>query len=147
LWEVFLVEKLGMDWESVYSEACALEHATSEAVAAALERFLAFPKVGTHGYPIPGPDGELPALPTAIPLTALEVGQRARIVQVAERDPQLLAYLKEMGLVPGREIEVIMKAPFEGPITVKTDGAKPDGASHAIAYGVAACLRVAAPGG
>jgi DtxR family Mn-dependent transcriptional regulator len=139
LWEVFLVERLGMDWESVYSEACALEHATSEAVADALERYLDQPQVGMHGYPIPGPNGELPAVPTGVPLTTMEVGQRAKIVQVAERDPQLLAYLKRMALVPGQVVEVIVKAPFEGPITVKADGQ-----SHAIAYAVADCLKAVA---
>ena len=35
LWEVFMVEKLGMGWETVYREACVLEHATSDAVAIA----------------------------------------------------------------------------------------------------------------
>lgn len=137
LWEVFLVEKLGMEWETVYREACNLEHATSEAVAEALAEFLGHPVTGTHGYPIPGPDGQVPALPAAVPLTTLEADQRGRILQVSERDPELLDYLKQMNLLPGQVVEVVAKAPFDGPLTVRTDGA-----THAIAHKVAACLKV-----
>jgi DtxR family Mn-dependent transcriptional regulator len=137
LWEVFLVEKLGMGWETVYRQACALEHATSEAVAEALAEFLGHPVTGTHGYPIPGPEGDVQVLPDSVPLTALEVGQRGRILQVSERDPELLVYLGQMGLVPGRVVEMVLKAPFDGPLTVRTEEA-----THAIAHDVAACLKV-----
>ena len=137
LWEVFLVEKLGMGWETVYREACDLEHATSEAVIEALAEFLGHPVTGPHGYPIPGPDGDLPVLPDSVPLETLEVGQRGRIVQVSERDPELLVYLAQMNLVPGQFVEVVVKAPFDGPLTVRTNGA-----AYAIGRKVAVCIKV-----
>lgn len=137
LWEVFLVEKLGMGWEAVYREACDLEHATSEAVIEALAEFLGHPTTGPHGYPIPGPDGDVPVLPESVPLATLEAGQWGRIVQVSERDPELLVYLKQMNLVPGQAVEVVVKAPFDGPLTVRTDGA-----SYAVGRKVAASIKV-----
>lgn len=137
LWEVFLVKKLGMGWETVYREACALEHATSEAVAEALDEFLDHPLTGIHGYPIPDADGGVPALPQNVPLTTLEAGQQGRILQVSERDPALLVYLRQLKLMPGQVVEVVVKAPFDGPLTVRTNGA-----THAIAYKMAACLKV-----
>jgi DtxR family Mn-dependent transcriptional regulator len=137
LWEVFLVEKLDMSWENVYREACHLEHATSDEVADALEEFLGHPTVEVHGYAIPTSDGESPALPESVPLTTLEAGQSGRILQVSERTPELLAYLKEMNLIPGQVVEVVVKAPFDGPLTVRTDGEP-----HAIGRKVADCIRV-----
>ncbi len=137
LWEVFLVEKLGMGWETVYREACDLEHTTSEAVIEALAEFLGHPVTGPHGYPIPGPDGDLPVLPESVPLETLEVGQRGRILQVSERDPKLLVYLAQMNLVPGQFVEVVVKAPFDGPLTVRTNGA-----TYAIGRKVAVCIKV-----
>jgi len=137
LWEVFLVEKLGMGWETVYSEACRLEHATSDAVADALAEFLGHPLTGTHGYPIPDSDGQLPHLPPSVPLTALEAKQRGKILQVSERDPEWLAYLKQLKLLPGEVVQVVLKAPFEGPLTIRTREA-----THAIAYQVAAAIKV-----
>ena len=137
LWEVLLVKKLGMGWETVYREACNLEHATSEAVSEALAEFLDHPVTGIHGYPIPHPNGDVPTLPESVPLTMLEVGQRGKILQVSERDPELLVYLKQMNLLPGQVVKVVVKAPFDGPLTVQTDGA-----THAIAHKVAGCLKV-----
>lgn len=137
LWEVFLVEKLGMGWEAVYREACNLEHATSEAVVEALAEFLGHPATGPRGYPVPDPNGDVPVLPESVSLETLEAGQRGRIVQVSERGPELLGYLKQMSLVPGQVVEVVVKAPFDGPLTIRTDGT-----SYAIGRKVAACIRV-----
>jgi len=44
---------------------------------------------------------------------------------------------EQMNLVPGQVVEVVLKVPFDGPLTVRTDGA-----THAIAHNVAACLKV-----
>jgi len=137
LWEVFMVEKLGMGWERVYREACALEHATSEVVMEALAEFLGHPVTGAHGYPIPDANGNVPDLPS-VPLTALEAGQRGQVLQVSARDPELLLYLKQINLVPGGVVEVLTKAPFDGPLTVRAG----EGGTHAIARQVAACVNV-----
>ena len=138
LWEVFMVEKLGMGWERVYREACALEHATSEVVMEALAEFLGHPVTGAHGYPIPDANGNVPVLSKGLPLIALKVGQRGQVLQVSARDPELLLYLKQINLVPGRVVEVLTKAPFDGPLTVRAGGAE----THAIARQVAACVNV-----
>jgi DtxR family Mn-dependent transcriptional regulator len=138
LWEVFLVERLGIGWEHVYREACALEHATSERVMEALAEFLGHPATGAHGYPIPDANGDVPAFPTGLPLTALKVGQRGRVLQVSARDPELLVYLEQINLVPGQTVEIVTRAPFDGPLTVRAG----QGGTHAIAHQVAACINV-----
>ncbi len=41
------------------------------------------------------------------------------VQRVSDEDPVLLHYLEEMGLLPGAEVHVIDKAPFDGPLTVR----------------------------
>jgi DtxR family Mn-dependent transcriptional regulator len=45
-------------------------------------------------------------------------------VKIVDERQNLLEYLMSMNLVPGTNIEVIEKAPFNGPITIKIDGKK-----------------------
>jgi DtxR family Mn-dependent transcriptional regulator len=40
-------------------------------------------------------------------------------VKITEEKADLLRYLGTMGLVPGASLEVMGKAPFNGPITIK----------------------------
>jgi Fe2+ transport system protein FeoA len=40
-------------------------------------------------------------------------------VKITEEKEDLLRYLSTMGLVPGVSLEVVGKAPFNGPITIK----------------------------
>ena len=127
-----------MGWERVYREACALEHATSEVLMEALAEFLGHPTTGAHGYPIPDANGNVPVLSKGLPLMVLKVGQRGQVLQVSARDPELLLYLKQINLVPGRVVEVLTKAPFDGPLTVRVG----EGGAHAIARQVAACVNV-----
>jgi DtxR family Mn-dependent transcriptional regulator len=49
LWEVFLVEKLQMDWTNVHSDAEILEHDTRVEISDALEKFLGEPEYCPHG--------------------------------------------------------------------------------------------------
>lgn len=49
LWEVFLVEKMGLDIEDVHAEAELLEHTTSDRVADKLEAYLDYPEYCPHG--------------------------------------------------------------------------------------------------
>ncbi len=52
LWEVFLVEKLGYDWEEIHSIAENLEHYTDEKLEEKLEEFLGYPEYCPLGNPI-----------------------------------------------------------------------------------------------
>jgi DtxR family Mn-dependent transcriptional regulator len=46
-------------------------------------------------------------------------GERARVVRVSDDDDSRLRYLAELGIIPGAEVRVVSKAPFDGPITVR----------------------------
>ena len=57
LWESFLVEHLGFDWDQVHDIAEELEHVDSVELTNRLDAFLGFPKLDPHGDAIPGPNG------------------------------------------------------------------------------------------
>jgi DtxR family Mn-dependent transcriptional regulator len=58
-------------------------------------------------------------------LAELEVGERARMVRVSDKNPGLLRYLAEIDLTPGAEVQVLARAPFDGPLTLAVGGAEP----------------------
>ena len=118
LWEVFLHRHLGLGWEDVYEQACALEHSTSDLVADRLSEFLGHPKVCPHGSPIP--DRNLDYSPVShVTLADLEPEQSAVIASVIiERDAEFLRYLGGLGIVPGTRITVSEKAAVDGTLTI-----------------------------
>ncbi len=116
--ERFLVDVLGIDWHDVHEDACLLEHALSPRVLAALETYLDNPEVCPHGHPIPSADGTVRVV-SGVALSTIAADSTVRVVQVAENDDAVLAYLQEVGLKPGAAVRVIEVAPFGGPLLVE----------------------------
>lgn len=121
LWECFLHDHLKIEWAQIYEFACSLEHATAPEVTEALAGFLGNPKTCPRGNPIPGLDGSFKPL-DGIALNELEIGKKARIIAVNATATDVLWYLQERNILPGREIEVIEAAPLQGPLTLIVDG-------------------------
>ena len=59
LWEVFLVQQLGFNWDEVHEVAEELEHVASPLLMRRLDAFLGHPALDPHGDPIPGEDGAI----------------------------------------------------------------------------------------
>jgi DtxR family Mn-dependent transcriptional regulator len=106
LWEVFLVEKLGFDYDEAHASACHLEHSTSDRVADRLDGFLSYPTVNPEGEPIPRPEGILPNCIT-MPISALDAGQQAHILQCQVSEPARVA-LDAQGVRPGAKIDLLI---------------------------------------
>ena len=121
LLELFLVESLGMTWDEVHSEAEVLEHALSEELEELIAAKLGNPTVDPHGDPIPTRELTL-AEPHAPTLAELEPGERATFVRVSDTDPEMLRFLAERGILPGRELELVDRQPFDGPLFVRAEG-------------------------
>lgn len=121
LWECFLHDHLKIEWAQIYEFACSLEHATAPEVTEALAGFLGNPKTCPRGNPIPGLDGSFKPL-DGIALNELEIGKKARIIAVNATATDVLWYLQERNILPGREIEVVEAAPLQGPLTLIVDG-------------------------
>lgn len=121
LLETYLCERLGVPWERVHEEADRLEHALSEDLEARLDDVLGHPTRDPHGAPIPTKEGALPA-PAVRRLTVALPGTTVVVTEVEDEDSALLAYLRDVGLVPGARVEVWGKAPFDGPLHVRVAG-------------------------
>ena len=98
LWEVFLVENLGLEYGQAHEAACQLEHSTSDLVTDRLDGFLGHPAVNPEGMFIPRADG-LPRL-NLIRLTDLAAGERGHVVRYDVADAAR-TFLEKHGLRPG----------------------------------------------
>ncbi len=136
--ETFLVNTLGLDWNEAHEEASVLEHALSPKVLEALETFLDNPANCPHGHPIPSRDGSILQPVAGQPLCDVPVGVSAEVLRVAENDDRILRYLGSLGLRPGAAVEIVERAPFDGPVTVQVGTLR-----TAIAREVAALVTVA----
>ena len=116
--EAYLTTALGYPWDRVHDEAERLEHAASDELIDRMAAAIGEPSTDPHGAPIPTRDGTIveERLPS---LATVPVGKRVRIQRVGDRDAEQLRYLAEIGITPGRQVEVIARAPFDGPIELR----------------------------
>jgi len=119
LLELYLAEALGYTWDQVHDEACRLEHVISEAFEDKIFEALGRPTRDPHGEPIPTKDGKMPNADHES-LSDLPPGVTGVISHVSKSNPEILRYLGARGLIPEATVEVVEKAPFEGPLTVRT---------------------------
>jgi DtxR family transcriptional regulator, Mn-dependent transcriptional regulator len=138
LLERYLADRLGLPLDQVHAEADRLEHALSEELEEKIDAELGYPTHDPHGDPIPDRELRLESGRDRS-LVDLEPGERALVSRVPDDDPDLLRYLSELGLVPGSDVEVVVLAPFSGPVTVRTKNG-----DHAISRELADRIAAAA---
>jgi DtxR family transcriptional regulator, Mn-dependent transcriptional regulator len=119
--EAYLTAALGYPWDRVHEEAERLEHAASDELIDRMARAIGEPETDPHGAPIPTRDGTLDE-PLLASLADIEPGRQACVQRVGDRDAERLRYLAELGITPGTEVEVLARAPYDGPITVRVRG-------------------------
>jgi DtxR family Mn-dependent transcriptional regulator len=116
--EAYLTRALGMPWDRVHDEAERLEHAASDELVDRMAAAIGEPTTDPHGAPIPTREGTLEEPPLRT-LAEIRVGERVSVQRVGDRDPGQLRYLAELGITPGRQVEVVSRAPFDGPIELR----------------------------
>ena len=116
--ECYLTSVLGYKWDRVHDEAERLEHTASDDLIDRMAVALGNPVVDPHGAPIPTREGAVDERRHRS-LAELEVGERARVLRVADEDGGFLRYLESMGITPGADVEVAQRAPYDGPLTVR----------------------------
>jgi DtxR family Mn-dependent transcriptional regulator len=118
--ERFLADMLGNAWNDADKLAVGFEHELPDEVLERLYVALHRPTTCPHGFPIPtAEDNELPLTPD---LYSLQPGEAAEVALSGSTDPELVTFLGTLGLVPGVEVVVVEKHPFDGPLVVKVDG-------------------------
>ena len=121
LLELYLKEVMGYSWDEVHDEAEKLEHHISEQFEDRIAELLNHPTHDPHGDPIPTKDGVMPEKAT-LALNEAEINTLYMVGRVRDQNPELLRYLEQQGVLPGVELTIIEKAPFDGPINLKIDG-------------------------
>nr|WP_300005483.1 metal-dependent transcriptional regulator [Tissierella sp.] len=116
LWEVFLVEKLGYEWEDVHEEAELLEHITSSELEARLDKYLEYPKVCPHGTPLE----DKSYLFDAITMDSIGRGEKTFIKRFKD-EKEVLRFSKDRGLNIGDMIKIVENE-LDAPIKIEKNG-------------------------
>jgi DtxR family transcriptional regulator, Mn-dependent transcriptional regulator len=121
--ECLLVDVIGLPWEDVHIEACRWEHVISDGVERRLVELLGYPVRCPHGNVIPGldelgvpadasqrADGMAPD--GSVAMTKIASGRAQpvvvrRISEQVQSDAELMLKLKNIGIQPGREVELM----------------------------------------
>ncbi len=134
--ERLLTDFIRVDWDKAHDAACKLEHSISTDVAKKLEKALGHPRTCPHGNPIPTACGGI-VEEKSEPLSTFGPKEGGLIVKIKDETPEVLEYIAMLGLLPGASIEIVERAPFNGPLTVKVGGV-----SHALSLSLASVIWV-----
>lgn len=121
LWEVFLVDKLGFNWDEVHDLAEELEHIRNGEFIDRLDAFLDHPKRDPHGDPIPTKDGKFSKRPLK-QLSELKTGDIGILTRVVDDSEAFLNYLDKLNLRIGDQIEVCEIEAFDQSIYINSNG-------------------------
>ncbi|MCB8982988.1 MAG: metal-dependent transcriptional regulator [Ardenticatenaceae bacterium] len=116
--EVFLVEIMGFSWDEVHEYADELSKGLNDALSERMAEMTGFPERCPHGEPIPDKAGNLPEV-NDICIINLTVGHKGQVSRVRTHEPERLKYFASLHLVPGADIEIIGRAPFNGPMRLR----------------------------
>jgi DtxR family Mn-dependent transcriptional regulator len=134
--ERLLTDFMRVDWDKVHDAACKLEHGITNDVIKKLEKALGHPKTCPHGNPIPTACGGI-IEEKSEPLSTLRSKESGVVAKIKDETPEVLEYIAALGLLPGTSIEIVEKAPFDGPVTVKVGGA-----NHALSLSMASIIWI-----
>jgi len=118
LWEYFLVEKLGFEWDKVHDIAEELEHISSNELIEKLQHFLGNPSFDPHGDPIPDSNGRIPKI-NQLSISALPLNKPALVSSVTNQSPQMLEMLKHYAIAIGTSLKVTKRFQFDGSLEIK----------------------------
>lgn len=123
--ERMLVDILGIPWHLCHEQAEDWEKVMTPEVEAAILDKLEGEPTCPHGNPIPGTDSAVPWSDLR-PVASMEVGESGklkRLLEDVELDHDVLKYLEDHNLMPGRDLTLIEVAP-DGTRTLEVEGAR-----------------------
>jgi DtxR family Mn-dependent transcriptional regulator len=129
--ERLLADVIGLDWAFVHDEACRWEHVMSEQVERRLLDLLGHPTESPYGNPIPGLDelGDEPAgrfldgVESLVSRVSSVPGESSGVIrrlgEPVQFEPELLAQLREAGVMPGASATMSAAGSY---VLVQVDG-------------------------
>ena len=136
LLETFLSQTLELGSEQLHDEAERLEHALSDELENAIANYLGNPSRDPHGHPIPGVNGEIIS-DRDILLTKAPFNTDLVITQVPDRDSEMLGWLRNKGILPGKKIRLMSKDKFGDSVIIKLSNVK-----ERLSFSVASQVQV-----
>lgn len=118
LWEYFLVNKLGFDWDKVHEIAEELEHVSSIELIQKLDSFLNYPQTDPHGDPIPDSNGKF-AVISQISLAIIAAKTTVVVSSVSDQSPAMLEMLNHYNIGIGTTLKVNKHFAFDGSVEIK----------------------------
>jgi DtxR family Mn-dependent transcriptional regulator len=118
LWELFLIEKLGLPFEEADALACRMEHISSAEVTEKLAAFLGNPVRSSRGLPIPPSDTDVPLAEE--PLSRAEAGRHYTVIAIG--DEILREFLATNEIGEGRVLKLLATS-SHGDVLVDVVGA------------------------
>ena len=118
LWEFFLVNKLGFEWDKVHEIAEELEHVSSSELIKRLDIFLNFPQTDPHGDPIPDTNGKI-AFIKQLSLAEITEKKNVLVSSVSNQSPEMLEMLKHYHIGIGTSLKVTRHFTFDGSVEIK----------------------------
>lgn len=118
LWELFLVNTLGLSWDEVHREAENLEHISSDFLIDKIDKHLGYPKFDPHGAPIPDKDGNLFHHSECVSLQDAQINTRYQVTMVDDTNPEFLSFITKKGISLGDELVIDEILAFDGTIVI-----------------------------
>jgi DtxR family Mn-dependent transcriptional regulator len=121
--ERMIVDILGMPWHLCHEQAEDWEKVMTPEVEQAILDKLEGDATCPHGNPIPGASNAVPwsELKPAAAMAVGESGRLTRLLEDVELDHDVLKYLEDNNLMPGRDLTLKAVAP-DGTLTLEVDG-------------------------
>ena len=116
--EAFLSKVMGFDWNDIYAEASQISSALNNTLIDRMAAMSGNPQFCPHGEPVPQKNGDIQAIEDIL-LSDAEAETRVKVTRMRTREADRLSYIEALGLLPDSELEVIHKAPFNGPMQLK----------------------------
>jgi len=121
LWETFLVDKLGFNWDEVHDIAEQLEHIQSDKLILKLDSYLEYPQSDPHGDPIPDKDG-LIRKENRILLSDAKKGKEYKIIGIKDSSDSFLQYLDSLKINIQTKIKIVEKMTYDNSILLEVNG-------------------------
>lgn len=118
--EVFLVNIMDFTWDETHDHAEELGRGLNDVIVKRMADMTGNPTRCPHGEPIPDEEGNLPNIQD-ICIINLGVGYKGEVSRVRTHEPEKLQYFASLGLIPGTKIEIVGRAPFNGPMRLRVN--------------------------
>ncbi len=130
--EMFLVEKMGFQWDEVHEIAEQIEHIDSSVFFDRINELLNHPKFDPHGSPIPDQEGRI-ASTEYLKLNDGQIGKEYIFTSVAISQSSFLKQINKHGLRLGDKLKITEILSFDKSIVVSINGQSTQNLSGMVA--------------